>query len=56
VLQDFWKLRPQVGVAVNAIFCNNLNISGTGVGRTLKKYQGSVSGLLDIPPTSRRGS
>ena len=54
VLQDFWKLRPQVGVAVNAILFKNLNISGAGGGNTLKVGVGkweSVSQFLNIPLT-----
>jgi len=52
-----------VGVTVNTIFFKNLNITGTGGDRTLKvgacnnfkKYQGRVSGFLEILPTSERG-
>ena len=54
-------MRPQVGVAVNAILFENLNISGTGGGRTmrvgtyLKKYYGRVLGFLETPTKSKRG-
>jgi len=33
MFQDFWNMRPQVGVAVSA---KHLNITGTGGGRELK--------------------
>ena len=36
MFQGFWKFRPQMGVAVKSILFENLNISGTGVGTTLK--------------------
>ena len=36
MFQDFWKFRPQLGVAVNTSFFKNLNITDTGGGRTLK--------------------
>ena len=60
VFQDFWKLRPHVGVVVNA---KDLNITGTGVGRAsklgtqdhLRKNIKDVSRFLGTPPTSESG-
>jgi len=40
-VSGFWKFRPQVGLAVNAILFKNFNIPGTGEGTTESRYMQS---------------